>query len=478
MENLHFLRPGLLWLLLIPLSAVLIMILHSRQTDHTSDIPEEIRKVLIRRSGGYPGWLNRAFYITGLILLVLSAAGPAWQRITEGELPEPDISIAAVMNVTDSTPEQDMLRMKLYVYRLVDSLDREKMSLVLQGGSSHIIVPYTDDHRLLKEYAGLVSPDIMPVPGDDTSQLPYVAAAPSGSGCHAVIYITPDTSSVRSDTFYSMEMDADSRYMVDPDKSAGIPSLLSGIREKAGEKQEAAVLGDSTVWQDEGWWTGIVSALFFLPLFLRFRKGLSAVCIPILLMMQSCTYTGKMYDRLQTGIALAKGDTLKALTVSDDSFVRGCLMAELGDFEGAAEEFSEDTSRISRYNLALSLFYSGRCTESLSLFRALEKEFPDWTQVRENRVVIESWLNTVQSDVTAQREWITEESTADEFEKDSSDDPSDLALMWADLLSVEEMEGLRVSASQSHPEKGEVLYRQAENRPEEFLKRRLKNECR
>lgn len=478
MDEWHFLRPEALGLLGVVALCVVVRLTVKKKDRYINNISKEVLPYLWigGKHTSVWGWLNLlpvAAFSAGVIAL----AGPVKERISVQNC-LPDVALSIVLDLSDDLSEQDVNASRMWIYNLLDNLQNEKVSLVLQAGSAHILLPFTSDYRLVKSYLKWVSPDIMPVPGRNLSLLEEKIEPYEEGDYHAVIYVTDQADDSLYSEWTDLHLKADYARIVATCKgdAAGesFRILPTDIRKNAKIKKDRLDAGDTSVWKDEGyklcWW---VTALFF-PLFLRFRNKMPLILWTVL--FTSCSYTSERINEAMTGIYLWKGDTLKAIDVSENSLERGILYLKLGMYEEALLEFSEDSALASRYNAAFAMCHTGNYIGGLHLFRTLSVKYPDCVLIKENIKRLEEFLYKEQS-VPEKHTDNDDIGEMDSYEKDkyNKEPEGNEEVIWADKL-INDSQDQFVYGKESSSRHGEILFRQIENNPKEFIKRKLRYE--
>jgi len=169
----HFLRPW--WLLLIPVAAMLWWARRGERepSGRNMRIAPALLPYLTVHTPGSRGPRS----IDGLALMLalggLAAAGPAWQRDEPAFLDNVAPLIAAVdlspsMNGADVPPS----RLEASKHLLRDLATRRagaKTGLIAYAGSSHLVLPPTDDAHLLDLFAQALSTDLIARAGRDAA---------------------------------------------------------------------------------------------------------------------------------------------------------------------------------------------------------------------------------------------------------------------------------------------------------------------
>ncbi len=166
----HFMRPW--WLLAAPPLFIALRYL-SRLRD---SMPEEARIVaphllvamLVR--GDRTHWFNPIAVSHVLLLLgVLIAAGPTWQR-QSSPLVEDEAILVIALDLSPSMSQQDIQpsrleRAKQKIEDLLTLRAGARTGLIVYAGSAHSVIPLTNDADIVRNFLAAVTPEMMPRPG-------------------------------------------------------------------------------------------------------------------------------------------------------------------------------------------------------------------------------------------------------------------------------------------------------------------------
>lgn len=170
----HFLRP--LWLLVLLPTLALLLVFAWRDdvrrrwqgtiAAHLLDalVVERRRSLRIQ-----PVHLTVAMLALGAVAL----AGPTWRQELPPFLEEKAplaiaIDLGRTMDAIDVSPTR-LERAKLKVKALLDRRDGARTALYAYAGSTHLVMPLTDDTKLLQTFVDSLQTRIMPVQGKDTA---------------------------------------------------------------------------------------------------------------------------------------------------------------------------------------------------------------------------------------------------------------------------------------------------------------------
>jgi Ca-activated chloride channel family protein len=170
----HWLRPWALWGLLLALF-ILIWGRRPPSQQHLRGVIDAhlLPHLLVHR--GRAGWLRPTDTLAlALACFCVALAGPAWQR----EAPPLAQEQAPLMLVLDLTPSMDavdwppsrLARARAKLHTLLQQRRDAPTGLVVYGGSAHLVLPPTQDHKLLATYLESLSTTLMPQPGAAPAQ--------------------------------------------------------------------------------------------------------------------------------------------------------------------------------------------------------------------------------------------------------------------------------------------------------------------
>lgn len=172
LELFHFLRPA--WLLLL-IPAGLVVLSAWRRQDPMRDwrkviAPELLEHLAIsreqQRSRLRPIYLLSACWFLGIVAL----AGPSWEKEAT-PFTEDRAALMVILKVTPDMLAEDIRpsRLKRATQKISDLLELRpgtSTGLIAYAGSAHLVMPLTTDSEIVSYFAGELTPDVMPVPGD------------------------------------------------------------------------------------------------------------------------------------------------------------------------------------------------------------------------------------------------------------------------------------------------------------------------
>jgi Ca-activated chloride channel homolog len=174
LADFHFLRPEWLWL---AVPAVLVVFLVHWHEDVLRPwrglvAPHLLPHLLVGRARGFrlrPVHCAAAF----LFLATFALAGPSWQREASPFAQEQAALVVALdlsrsMDAIDVSPTR-LERGKQKIRDLLRLRQGARTALIAYAGTAHLVLPLTDDAKILESYALALATNVMPTPGKDAA---------------------------------------------------------------------------------------------------------------------------------------------------------------------------------------------------------------------------------------------------------------------------------------------------------------------
>jgi len=170
----HFLRP---WWLLALLPAALLLWAIGRRADVRRRWRQAIAPHLLDALVVEPGRRQRLRPVHLTVALIalgaIATAGPTWEReqppFVEEKAPLAiAIDLSPDMNAVDVSPTR-LERAKLKVKALLAQRAGARTAIYAYAGSTHLVLPLTDDAQLIQTFVDALQTRIMPVPGKNTA---------------------------------------------------------------------------------------------------------------------------------------------------------------------------------------------------------------------------------------------------------------------------------------------------------------------
>jgi Ca-activated chloride channel family protein len=169
-SNFHFLRPLWVWALIPGLGLWVLMLLEQRKSYRwRSVIAPHLLKHLVRHPKQRPWIRPTVIALPCLMLSVLALAGPTWEGqktpFVQDEAPLMVVlDLSQSMDAIDVQPTR-LLRAQQKIRDLLAVRPGARTGLIAYAGSSHMVLPLTDDAKVIEMYLISLETGLMPVAG-------------------------------------------------------------------------------------------------------------------------------------------------------------------------------------------------------------------------------------------------------------------------------------------------------------------------
>jgi len=416
----HLLRPW--WLTaLVPVALILFLLLRREQDDlkWTAAIAPKLLKYMTvmpqRRWHVRPAWLVALV----LGLAVVAVSGPTWRRelppFVEDKAPlmiALDVSVS--MGETDVAPSR-LERGKQKIRDLLAARGHARSGLIAFAGSAHLVMPLTDDARVIEPFLAALAPGLMPVPGQvPVAAVELAAKALAGETFAGTILMVSDDlgQATAADLVRAAGRNAVLMLAVAPAGTARSPIETVPVSVDSSDIQAVARRIDTHFenaqadrigarWRDEGFWLLLpIAALTAL----WFRRGVTvpwvllALLLPALLLpapgqaqtpAPPADALGLFLTPDQRGrIAFDRGDYRRAATLFADPMWRGIAAYRADDFIAAAEAFRKVDSLEGRFALGNAQAQNHAYEKAIALYRAVLAQQPGNAAARTNLAIV------------------------------------------------------------------------------------------
>ncbi|MEW4563139.1 VWA domain-containing protein [Bremerella sp. JC770] len=174
LADFHFIRPG--WLLLIPICLAVWWVWKSR-TDRLASWRKQMDADLLAALvvGKHPV-ADRAALVLLLAwcLAAVAVAGPSW-KLEPSPFASDSPPLMLLLKASDSMAPAGMSptyleKAQLEIADLAEARKGQPLGLMAYAGSAHLVLPPTKDTDVVAQMASEIGPEIMPVPGDHLDQ--------------------------------------------------------------------------------------------------------------------------------------------------------------------------------------------------------------------------------------------------------------------------------------------------------------------
>jgi Ca-activated chloride channel homolog len=170
LSNFHLLRPAWLWAVVPAVTLWVLMLLEYRRTyKWRTAIAPHLLQHLVRHPKRRPWVRPTVVALPCLLLEAFTLSGPAWVRqrtpFVEDEAPLViALDLSESMNAIDVQPTR-VERGEQKIRDLLALRRGARTGLIAYAGTSHIVLPLTDDASVIEMYLLSLEPGLMPVAG-------------------------------------------------------------------------------------------------------------------------------------------------------------------------------------------------------------------------------------------------------------------------------------------------------------------------
>ncbi len=437
-EKFHFLRAEYLWVGIPILLCVLLGIFFFKEkVVWKKHISKELQPYVIQKG---TEWKSRAIHISLIILFglaYLAFLGPTWSEVkAPAKKLESKLVIALDLSQSMLTHDVSPNRLERAKFKIIDFLTanpRAETALLAYSGTTHTVVPFTTDYKIILDQLDGLKPSMMPVRGtgydvlfetldslftDNKAQGRILIATDDLNGIHPKnvsafmqennvdlqVYPFATESGGEIPSFYN------AKYAL-KEKGKTIPTALndtiakqlqtlenvniltvtldnSDVKQLAKEISKNLIFTEAPKkeennWQDNGYFLLIPLALLFI---FSFRKGLAIYVFIVFIGLSSCTKEKKDTKSKKDDFAFKdlwytkpyqgqkeydNKDYAQAAKDFKDPLRKGTAYFKMGDYQSARAAFEKDTSATAKYNLGLTYAKLGDLNKSKQIFQEI-----------------------------------------------------------------------------------------------------------
>jgi len=442
-EKFHFLRTDYLWVAIPALIIILIgFIFYQENNSWKKNIAKHLQPYVIQKG---TEWKTRWIHFSILLMFILgflAFLGPTWNEI---QTPAKQLKSRMViaMDLSQSMMTKDVSpnrleRAKFKVHDFLKANPRAETALLVFAASTHTVVPFTTDYKIILDHLDGLKPSIMPVKGTGFNALfermdsLFVDNIAEGK----ILLITDDLDQISLEKVSLFIQQNNVQLFVYPFATQSgevIPTIkkestldiqkLNSLNALEKVNILEITLDDSDVidlakavsdnlifedkkeenednWQDNGYWLIIPLAFIFL---LSFRKGWAMYLIIISVSLSSCSDKNKeniseksskrsdfkfadlWYTKeYQAQKEFDAKNYSKAAQEFKDPLRKGVAYYKDGDFLSAKTAFELDTTTNGLYNLGLTYAKLGQLDKSQEIFEKVLQRYPDFNNAQSN----------------------------------------------------------------------------------------------
>ena len=447
LDQFHFLRPALLWLILpaaLACWALARMVFASGGLQKLID--PDLLPHLLMRGGEKRPWLFTLIFAL-LTVAIVAIAGPTWRKLPTPVYSNQDalvilLDLSPSMMATDLSPNR-LTRARLKILDILRQRKDGLTALVAYAGEAHVVTPLTDDTATIANLVPSLSPRIMPVPGsniemavqqglrlikDGANGKGRLLAVTDGIAKAAIGTIKEEVNgsntslsilAVGSGDGSPIPKNTGSGFITDDSGAIIITNFdrreLSRLAQSTGGEFSQITVDDRDIsrvapketapdqaelterefdqWYEEGPWLVLLLLPFAL---LLFRRGSLACALPVTLTLATLTFSSpnteaaELKDLWQTPNQqgrdlLEQGNPKSAAEVFENSQWRGTAQYRAGEYDSAAKNFAQSNDPQGLYNLGNSLTQQGRFDEAIKAYDEALQQNPELADAKHNR---------------------------------------------------------------------------------------------
>lgn len=326
-------------------------------------------------------------------LIVVALAGPSWLKPSGDNIKAP---LVIALDLSPSMQERQqgiehLTRAKLAITTLLQQGSARPISLVAFSGSSHQVLPASEQLALLTLYLGYLSPDIMPVEGDDIDSLvSVISAMPETEEFGVDLLIFSDGFTGGSElsslvdrlkaqvVFAALTTEAE-----EVARKFGYAVISSGSLIETPDRLLAKVaslekraLGESSQRVNFGYWllypAGLILLLFFRKGFSLYWASAIVLCVSLLPAPAQASWLDWFFsDNQQAQYYYNQGDYQTAAILFTDPQWKAQAYYQAKEYSKAAKIYRQQNDLQSLFNLATTYTRARNYSKAQSLYQLL-----------------------------------------------------------------------------------------------------------
>lgn len=457
MADFHFLRP--LWLLLLLAAFLLPLLLrrfHQSDSGWSRIIPSRLLRPMISQSGAAGSRRKSPVVpaVAAVAVLAIALAGPSWRQAPT-PLQQQNDSLVIVLDLSLSMLADDVEPNRLTVAKrkvrdIIKAREGALTALVVYAADAHVVTPLTDDRNTIEGMLDVLEPVIMPAAGNraDLGIERGLELLEQGAPGNGRLLLIADEAGERYRERITSQL-AGSRFALNtltvgtteggpiPLARQGFikdngdiviaradPDGMTNLAARSGGKSHQLTIADEDIialdlrpidsadwedsedgltvnrWQDDGYWLLWLAAPLAL---IGWRRGAMVVMVFTLLPLTPRPAMALDWDSLwsrqdQRAPELIEKDPSRAAQILDDPAWRGSAFYREGNYEGAAEAFSQAQTPEAEYNRGNALARAGKLEEALKAYEKALARNPDNEDARFNRDLVTQMLEQQQNE--------------------------------------------------------------------------------
>ncbi|MCL1058912.1 hypothetical protein L2729_13065 [Shewanella gelidimarina] len=359
--------------------------------------------------------------------IIFALAGPSWLKPSDDDIKSP---LIIALDLSPSMLKSEgsinhLERAKLLILKLLKQGSSRPISLVAFAGSSHQVLPPSDQFALLTLYLGYMSPQVMPVEGDDIDRLiDVIVAIPDAQKFGFDLLVLSDGFEGEGKALAKFTQIQNAQVLFAALTASTEPaarqlgftvmtadSLLSGndnLIEKVSELEQAAI-GQSSLMVNQGYWLLYPAALLLL---LFFRRGFSlywatsiVLCVSLMPAPAHAQWLDLFFSADQQGqYYYDNGDFKEAALRFKDPSWKARAYYQAKEYSKAAKIYRQQDDLQSLFNLAMTYTRGRNYSKAKQLYQLLLDIEPNFAGARKNLQIVTQLIQDIKQLGESQQE--------------------------------------------------------------------------
>ena len=365
-HNFHFLRPILLWLLILPIWGYWRYFKGIKNQSSWEKVCDKrlLDFLLVKgsaRQRKYIGYLG----LIGMVAAVLAAAGPSWEK---KEIPSlaPENPLMLVLNLSSDMDARDITPSRL---------DRAKFTI-----SDFLKMPDRAIDLAVEKLknAGYAKGNIVIVTPEAGQRFDQALTAAKNARAAGFIVSIIGMSKTPSEKLQLIAESGGGKYLPYTPDDNDIRQLAREINAQAGDLEISENL--RTQWLDAGYYLAFIPLLCCLYFF---RRGI--VWGLIFLLWSGQVQAGFFLNDNQEGLrAFRQEDYQSAAEKFEDPAWKASSFYRMGDYQKAYESFSAGNDPTALYNQGNALAKAGKIEEAIKKYEEVLQKIPNHEDAKFN----------------------------------------------------------------------------------------------
>lgn len=430
-NNFHFLRPWMLFGLLIPLFLYFTVFKNYKYLSSWEKVCDKpLLDFLLIKGNSSRRRISAFFMYTGLIFAIIAAAGPSWQKEAMPALNYNTplmitLNLSSEMKQNDITPNR-LARAEMAIKDMLSQPQNADTGLIVYTDEPFLISPLSADSELVVNLLPAINFDIMPVNGDRADRAIDLAVAKIKAAQYTqgdvVIFSAGGSINFNNALAAAKKAAAQNIYVnavnIAKENSPQLEQIVKAgggvyanvadfnpqefLHKIAAKHQQQWQETENKIgqWQDYGYYLLIVPLICCLYFFRRGIFVLLLLCMAVRPVWAGFWFNDN-YEAMQN---FKKGNYEQAVKGFQNENWRGAAFYKAGDYEHAAELYAKQNDTESVYNLGNALAKSGQINEAIKKYEQVLEQNSNHEDAKFNLEYLKQQQNQQQNTQNEQQE--------------------------------------------------------------------------